>query len=166
MNSSVIAVLRRVDIFAGLSDLELSQIAQLCKVAKAKKGQIIFREDSDGDDLYVVHDGAVEIQVQTRGSDGQQRLSTINTAYEGQAFGEIAMLGGGSRSATAVASMNPTTLLVINGPELSTLCDTNTAIGYRIMRNFINDMIYKLRSASLLLRGHIKWQDNQLSQID
>ncbi len=162
--SNVIPILRRVDIFQGLSDSELQQIAQLCRAGKVKKGQIIFQEDSDGDELYIVHDGAVEIRVSTRASDGGIRQSTINTLYEGQSFGEMAVLGGGSRSASAVANM-PTTLLVIKGGDLSRLCDQNTAIGYRIMRNFINDLTFKLRSASLLLRGHVKWQDNQLSQL-
>lgn len=163
--SNVLPVLKRVDIFQGLSDGELQQIAQLCRVGKAKKGQVIFHEDSDGDELFIVHDGAVEIRVTTRGSDGASRQSTINTLYEGQAFGEMAILGGGSRSASAVANTTPTTLLVIRGGELSQLCEQNTAIGYRIMRNFINDLTYKLRSSSLLLRGHVKWQDNQLSQL-
>lgn len=165
MNAKVVNVLRRVEIFQGLGDAELDQIARVCRVGKAKKGQIIFREDSDGDELYIVHDGAVEIQVITRGSDGSSRQATINTLYEGQSFGEMALLSGGSRSATAVASATPTTLLVINGTEFAALCEQNTLIGYRVMRNLINDLTYKLRSASLLLRGHIKWQDGQLSQL-
>jgi CRP/FNR family transcriptional regulator, cyclic AMP receptor protein len=164
-DAKVVSVLRRVEIFQGLGDLDLAQIAQLCQVGKAKKGQVIFREDTDGDDLYIVHDGAVEIQVLTRGSDGTTRQATINTLYEGQSFGEMALLGGGSRSASAVASATPTTLLVLNGTEFAALCEKNTLIGYRVMRNLINDLTYKLRSASLLLRGHIKWQDGQLSQL-
>jgi CRP-like cAMP-binding protein len=165
MSRGFVGVLRRVEIFKDLGDAELAQIAQLCKVGKAKKGQVIFREDSDGDDLYIVHDGAVEIQVSTRGSDGAVRQSAINTLYEGQSFGEMALLGGGSRSASAIASAPLTTLLVINGADFTELCEQNTLIGYRVMRNLINDLTYKLRSASLLLRGHIKWQDGQLSQL-
>ena len=68
MSTAVIAVLRRVEIFNGLGDKELSQIAQLCKIGKAKKGQVIFREDSDGEELYIVHDGAVELVPLSDGS--------------------------------------------------------------------------------------------------
>ena len=165
MSQAVVAILRRVEIFKDLGDPELAQIAQVCKGGKVKKGHVIFREDSDGDELYVVIDGAVEIQVGARGSDGSFRQSTINTLYEGQSFGEMALLGGGSRSASAIASATPTTLLIVSGKDFAQLCEQNTLIGYRVMRNLINDLTYKLRSSSLLLRGHIKWQDGQLSQL-
>lgn len=165
MNANVINVLRRVEIFKHLGDAELGAIAALCKVGRVKKGQVIFQEDAEGGELYVVHDGAVEIQVKTRGSDGKPRESTINTLYEGQSFGEMALLGSGARSASAVAAATPTTLLVMDGTDLARLCDANPVIGARVYRNLLDDLAFKLRSASLLLRGHIKWKDGQLSTL-
>ena len=70
INAAILVVLKRVELFRGLSDPELASIADLCSMARAKKGQVIFREDSEGDELYVVHEGAVEIQVQTRSTEG------------------------------------------------------------------------------------------------
>ncbi len=161
----IIPLLQKVDIFQGLDESELTQIAELCRLGRAKKGHIIFREDAEGDELYVVYDGAVEIQVPTRGAGGKLHPSTIMTVYPGQSFGEMAILGGGTRSATAIVSATPTTLVVLPGDAFMDLCEQNTRIGYRVMRNLIDDLTYKLRSSSLLLRGNIKWQDGQLSQL-
>ena len=165
INAAILVVLKRVELFRHLSDGELASIADLCSMARAKKGQVIFREDSEGDELYVVHEGAVEIQVQTRTNEGALQQSTVMTIYPGQAFGEMAILGGGSRSATAIASAS-TTLIILPGGEFTKLCEDNTRIGYRVMRNMIDDLVYKLRSSSILLRGNIKWKENQLSQLD
>lgn len=166
VNPAILTVLKRVELFQGLSDNELALVAGLCSLARAKRGQVIFREDSDGDELYIVHEGAVEIQVQARRGSGEFNQSTIITMYPGQSFGEIAILGGGTRSASAVASVSPTTLIILPGAQFIRLCETSTSIGYRVMRNMIDDLVYKLRSSSILLRGNVKWQNNQLSQLD
>lgn len=164
MKTNVIGILRRVQIFEGLSADELADISTICRIGRVQKGQVIFAEDSEGDELYIVHDGAVEIQILARSSDGQLRPTTINTLYAGQSFGEMALLGGGTRSASAVA-VDTTTLLVIKGSDFEALCERSTRIGYRVFRNLAADLVYKLRSSALLLRGHVKWQDGELSQL-
>ena len=166
MTAALNALLRKVDLFRGLDDSDIAEIVALCKVGRANKGHVVFREDSEGTEVYIVQAGSVEIQVGTRDSTGNIRQSTIMTVYSGQSFGELAILeGNGTRSATAVVSATPTTLIILPGDAFLALCERNTRIGYRVMRNLIDDLVYKLRSSSLLLRGHIKWRDNQLSQL-
>lgn len=93
MSARVIDNLRRVEIFAGLSDDELMQVAGLCKAIRAPAGQTIFREGDTGDELYIVHEGTVRVMITARLSDGTMAPSTINTLYPGQCFGEQALLG-------------------------------------------------------------------------
>jgi CRP/FNR family transcriptional regulator, cyclic AMP receptor protein len=164
MSANVLAVLKKVQLFEGLKGDDLAEIGNICRVGKVQKGQVVFSEDSEGDQIYIILEGSIEIQIMARGSDGQPRQTTINTLYSGQSFGEMALLGGGGRSASAVAA-SAATLLVISGPDFDALCEQNARIGYRVFRNLSNDLVYKLRSSALLLRGTIKWQDNQLSQL-
>ncbi|MBN2437195.1 MAG: cyclic nucleotide-binding domain-containing protein [Deltaproteobacteria bacterium] len=61
-------------------------------------GQIIFEEGSNGDWIYVVEEGEVEISKKI----GGQRI-VIETLKENDIFGEIAYIDKTPRSATATA---------------------------------------------------------------
>ncbi|MDO9228240.1 MAG: cyclic nucleotide-binding domain-containing protein [Syntrophales bacterium] len=61
-------------------------------------GQIIFEEGSNGDWIYVVEEGEVEISKKV----GGQRI-VVETLKESDVFGEIAYIDKAPRSATATA---------------------------------------------------------------
>jgi CRP-like cAMP-binding protein len=61
-------------------------------------GQIIFEEGSNGDWIYIVEEGEVEI---SKNVDGQKIV--IETLKESNVFGEIAYIDKTPRSATATA---------------------------------------------------------------
>lgn len=161
MNTRVIDSLRRVEIFSGLTDEQLAQVAGICRAARVAADGIVFREGDSGIELFVVLEGGVHVMINTRRPDGSVSLSTINSLYKGQCFGETALLSQAPRSATVVAS-EPTTLLVLREPDFRALCENDPGIGYRVMRNLAQDLAYKLRSSNLLLHGTIRWQSDEL----
>ena len=61
-------------------------------------GQIIFEEDSYGDQVYVIVSGAVEIS-----KTGREKKFVVNTLKAGEVFGELGFFGGFERTATATA---------------------------------------------------------------
>jgi CRP-like cAMP-binding protein len=163
MSASVIEHLRRLEVFAGLSDEDLLQVATISKPRRLAAGQVVFEEGADGDELMVILDGCVRVSLNTRLPQGNIAPSTINMLYAGQSFGEMVLLGGATRSAT-VTCVDPCTLLVIRERDFATLCERSPRIGYRVMRNMASDLAYKLRSSNLLLRGNIRWQQGQLGR--
>ena len=72
-------------------------------------GDVIFEEGSTGRELYVVLDGAVEIAKVNAGSK-----TVIITLGKGEFFGEMAVIDGSARSATAIASAPNTKVMRIN----------------------------------------------------
>lgn len=68
-----------------------------------KKGDIIFRENSAGDWVYVILSGSVEI---SKTAGGKKFVVAI--LHEGEVFGELSFLGGIKRTATARAIENVT----------------------------------------------------------
>jgi CRP/FNR family transcriptional regulator, cyclic AMP receptor protein len=163
MSNNVVDHLRRVEVFSGLSDEELLQVAATCKGRRQTAGAIVFQEGDDGDEMMVILDGCVRVSINTRLPDGGMAPSTINMLYTGQSFGEMVLLGGATRSAT-VTCVDPCTLLVIKERDFAGLCERNPRIGYRVMRNMASDLAYKLRSSNLLLRGNIRWQQGELGR--
>lgn len=163
MSAQVVDHLRRVEIFGGLTDEELLQLATLCKVRRVGASQVVFHEGDDGDELLIILEGCVRVSLNTKTPQGGMAPSTINMLYAGQSFGEMVLLGGATRSATVTAT-DPCILLAIKERDFAALCDQNPRIGYRVMRNMASDLSYKLRSSNLLLRGNIRWQQGELGR--
>ncbi|MBN1485121.1 MAG: cyclic nucleotide-binding domain-containing protein [Chloroflexia bacterium] len=136
-------------------------VARICTPRRYKKDDVVFEEDAPGDDLYVIHKGSVEVLIWARTPEGDSRQAAINTIWQGRSFGEMVLIGGGTRSATIRCAEN-CLFLVINRFDFDRLCERNPRIGYRVMRNIAEDLVYKLRSSSLLLRGQVKWHGGEL----
>lgn len=87
---------------------------------RVRAGHVLFRQGDAAGSAYVVESGAVRI---TMTRDGAQVV--LASRGPGEVFGEMAIVTGRSRSATAVAEVD-SVLIVI--PD-STLSDENAAIG-------------------------------------
>ena len=96
-------LLARVPLFADLSERDLEQLAQVAVPRSYESGEAVFREGDSGDTCYVIREGAV--RVTRRHSDG--RVITLAELRPGDIFGELAMFGGETRSAS-VEALEPT----------------------------------------------------------
>src|SRR4051794_13526769 len=96
-------LLGRVALFRDLVPADLEQLAQVAVPRSYEPGEAVFREGDPGDTCYVVRSGSV--RVTRRHSDG--RVITLAELRPGSIFGELAMFGGETRSAT-VEALQPT----------------------------------------------------------
>ncbi|HIE38455.1 MAG TPA: cyclic nucleotide-binding domain-containing protein [Anaerolineales bacterium] len=157
-----INILRRTDVFYDLSEAQLQMVAGVCSEAEYRMGEIIFEENSTGDELYVIARGEVEILVdpslvQTTPGPGTGPV-TIATLRSGQTFGEVALVDRGLRTASARCASRRTRLLVIPRERLIALCDSYPELGYRVMRNVAADLAFKIRGTDLLIREQLLWR--------
>jgi len=74
-----------------------------------KKSEVIFEENSSGDEMFVVCSGRVRLLSE---ATGEKVL--LGTIYPGEFFGEMALIDTGPRSATAIAEDEETTLVVLD----------------------------------------------------
>jgi len=156
-------ILRQADIFYDLSDAQLEMVAAICSEITLKKDEIVFEENSTGDELYVITDGAVDILLNpalthaaTAGQPSQPL--TIATLRRGQTFGEVALVDQGLRSASAHCATKKATLLTIPSDRLNKLCGNYPDLGYRLMRNIAADLSFKIRGTDLMIREQLFWQ--------
>ena len=89
---------------------------------------VIFEEGSTGRELYVVLDGKIDIVKDT----GATR-TTIVTLGKGEFFGEMAVIDGSSRSATAIAAVPNTRVMRINHARFVYLVSQQPAFALMIM---------------------------------
>src|ERR1700737_3491214 len=90
--------------------------------------QVIFKEGSTGRELFVVLEGKVDI---AKISGAGRRL--IVTLGKGEFFGEMAVIDGSSRSATAVAAAPKTRVMRINHARFVYLVSQQPAFALMIM---------------------------------
>jgi CRP/FNR family cyclic AMP-dependent transcriptional regulator len=102
--------LQQTSLFTGIQEAQLAQIAQDMAVRRFAQGEVIFREGDPGQVLYMVQSGQVRIFV--NGIHGSE-TSVILCGRPGEVFGELAVIDGLPRSATAVALVE-TVLLTIS----------------------------------------------------
>ncbi len=119
-----VSALQRVRFFADMDRRQTEQIARLLKERRFAKGETVIHEGSGAAAFFIIDSG--EATVSTHGA-------TINTLGPGDHFGEIALIDGGPRSATVVA----TTDLVCYGLtfwEFRPLVERNGAIAWKLLQ--------------------------------
>jgi CRP/FNR family cyclic AMP-dependent transcriptional regulator len=91
-------------------------------------GDVIFEEGSTGRELYVVLDGKIDIV-----KDSGATRTTIVILGKGEFFGEMAVIDGSSRSATAIAAAPKTKVMRINHARFVYLVSQQPAFALMIM---------------------------------
>ncbi|HEV2888958.1 MAG TPA: Crp/Fnr family transcriptional regulator [Frankiaceae bacterium] len=105
----VVALLRDTEVFAGFDLAALGQLAQRMVRRTYRRGEALFHQGDPGDALYVVLEGSVAVVVTSENGDRM----VLTTLVPPDVLGEIALLDGGSRSASAEA-VEETTALVLS----------------------------------------------------
>ncbi|HEY5951416.1 MAG TPA: DUF1003 domain-containing protein [Kofleriaceae bacterium] len=105
--------LSQIQLFSQLDADERGVLAQAMHERVLAAGDVLFRLGEPGDSMFIVRDGAVELSV--KDTAGQKII--LHTAKSGDFFGELSLLDGGSRTASAHAT-EPTTLLVLDREDL------------------------------------------------
>lgn len=92
-------LLARIPLFVSLKPAHLGEIAGKLALRSYKRGATVFHKDDAGSTLYIVQNGQVKISAPS--PEGEETILTILT--DGDFFGELSILDGKPRSATATA---------------------------------------------------------------
>ena len=140
--------LREMDILAGFEPGEITLIESVLKEARYFPGDTIIREGESADSLYLLAAGRVSICLNLKNGARRQRLSTITP---GLAFGELALLDGGTRSADVIAD-EPTLCYVLPMTELGALASSHPEIQSKLIFNIGRELSARLRRADAEIR--------------
>jgi CRP/FNR family cyclic AMP-dependent transcriptional regulator len=117
-------LLQRVPLFAGLAAEELEAISAITEEREVDAGKELTHEGRHEGYFFVIVSGTVRIERQ-----GQ----TINTLHDGDFLGEISLLDGGPRTATAVAE-TACRLLVMTYQRFNQLLDTEPEVRSAVLQ--------------------------------
>ncbi|MGH2462815.1 MAG: Crp/Fnr family transcriptional regulator [Candidatus Limnocylindria bacterium] len=94
-----LTLLARCPLFAGVLPDDLRDVARHLRLRRFRRGEVIFHQGDPGDALHIVASGSVKIVLPS--PEGDEAI--IATVHAGDFFGELALLDGAPRSATAAA---------------------------------------------------------------
>ncbi len=129
MAIGVQTVLERNLLFRGLSPATLAQIARLCVRRTYERDAVIFSQSDPGDALYGVVTGRVRISASSAGG----REVFLNIMEPGDTFGEIALLDGRPRTASASATA-PSDLLIVTREQFLGLLAREPQLADHLLR--------------------------------
>jgi CRP-like cAMP-binding protein len=134
------ALLKQVPLFAGLRKCELRDVERLVHRRLYKDGEVVFWEGEPGVGMYIVQQGEVSIYKEY-GKRGQRELARLQS---GDFFGEMALLEGDCRSATAVARGDACLFGLIH-PDLFHLFRRKPQLGVKLLAALADVLARRLR---------------------
>lgn len=100
--------LATVPIFSNLKPADLDPLAGKLRRRGYQKGEVIFHQEDPADRMHIIVEGTIRISITS--DDGREK--DLAVLQRGDCFGEMALLDGSNRSATATA-VDPTQTLVL-----------------------------------------------------
>jgi CRP-like cAMP-binding protein len=97
---SMTDVLKQAEVFGRLGDPELRKLRKLLRERHVDQNQVVFRQGDQADALYIVLAGRLRISVTS--PTGHEKV--LNFAGVGDVVGEMGLLSGDPRSATATTT--------------------------------------------------------------
>ena len=122
------AILARSEILRHLRPEQIDLLASRCTIRRCAAGDTVFERGAPGQSLLGVITGRIKVSVLS--ADGRELI--LNIIKPGELFGEIALLDGGERTASATA-LAPSELLALNRRDFLPLLERDTGLSLRLI---------------------------------
>jgi CRP-like cAMP-binding protein len=120
------SALERMPLFAGLDREHLEDVLAVGRRVSFQPGQAIVERGDAGDAMYIVLDGAAEVDVGGR----------FHRLGRGDFFGEMAVLAGKPREAT-VKAVEPLQALRIAGDDFQAFLSANPQVAVGMLKSLV-----------------------------
>jgi PAS domain S-box-containing protein len=130
MSLDIIKLLRKTSIFSNLDSASLKKISSYFKERSHSAGEILFKEGTLGDKLYIIKEGAIRISKEAK--EGEEETSQV-LRREGEVFGEAGFLDEVPRPVTASADKS-TKVLHLSRSNFLTILNQHPLIAYQIVK--------------------------------
>jgi CRP/FNR family cyclic AMP-dependent transcriptional regulator len=145
-----------IDSLRNATSVERADLERGFERREVPEGERIFSAGEPGDSLYIVGSGSVELFVK----DNTGAKIVLTVCEPGQVFGELSLLDGGARTATAIC-LEPATLLVLDREDLLDFLRRHPDAAL----DLLTTMGQRMRSADEMLRRRVARNINEEMQI-
>ena len=143
---TVTEILRHCRLFESLDNEQISHVAKLVEEHHFRKGDYICREGAWGDSMYIIGDGELKIVKKL----STENLWDITSLRHGDFFGEVSLIDGSPRTASAVALTN-STVLEMYGREFKVLISAGDSLANKMLESLLHVLINRIRATDELV---------------
>jgi glutaminase len=141
--------LGRQDLLRDLTPTSLAVVETLLTTQVLTPGSVVFEEGDPADALYFISAGQVSAEILV---GHPPRRTRVNTVAAGRAFGELALIDGGTRSARIVVD-EPTLCHVLSVEGFEALRDKHPDIASSLYQAIARSLSGRLRHATREIRA-------------
>jgi PAS domain S-box-containing protein len=156
MSIDIIKLLRKTPIFSTLDSSSLKKLFSFFKERTYPSGEILFKEGTLGDTLYIIKEGAIKIGKEAK--EGEEEISQA-LRREGDIFGESGFLDESPRPVTAQA-IKETLVLQLSRSDFLTILNDYPLIAYQIVKV----LSIRLKQSDLRIIEELKEKNEQLQK--
>ena len=139
-------MLKKTGMFEDFSSLEIETLAKYVDAYTAQKGTAICIEGAAAHFMAIIDAGRLEIFKDS----GRGKTKKITEVGAGNSIGEMSLIDGLPRSATAVA-IEPVTLIVLTSDNLRRIIQQHPPLGTKLIWRSAQAISQRLRKASMML---------------
>ena len=145
--------LNSTEIFQGIDEASRAQIASACATRDFPKGTVIVRQGSEGDTLFIIAQGQVEILVEDDVGGLEQVVAELGTL---EAFGEMSLLLEQPRTAS-VRAKSDVSCIILGREAFHRVIMALPVVGLTVSRNLARRLVETTRQSGprlVSLREH------------
>lgn len=146
-------VIKKSFIFENLDDREVGEILRISHERRFPKGETITQEGEQGDSMYILFDGSVEVsktltmKLEEGDFTEREKILTRFKAEDNLVFGEMAMIDKEKRSASVVSTTD-CILLEIKREDFLGLIEKMPEMGVKVLKKMAELLARRLRDSS------------------
>jgi len=141
--------LRRIKVFARLSDEQVKRVVSLMALQRVRPWTEIIKQGDPGDAMYLILEGEVRVRMMIGGKE-----SVLVTLSPGEFFGEVALFDHGPRSADVVAN-GESVLLRISAAAFQKLIGEASDLAAPFLFSVSRTLIARIRADNKRYRDSI-----------
>ena len=144
-------MLENAQMFKDLEWAHIEALSGYVQIYRAAPGAVLFREGDKGDFMCVVLEGKLEVHKE----DNRRVDKTVTTILPGRSLGEMTIVDGEPRSATAVA-VAQSTLAVLTQENFMQIMREKPALSAKLLLKIAQLLSQRLRLTSGILVDYLE----------
>jgi len=147
----IAAMLENVQMFKDFEWSQIKALSEYIQIYRAPPKSILFREGEHGDFMCFLLEGKLDV----RKADNQHVDKTVTTIFPGRSLGEMTIVDGEPRSATAVA-VAPSVLAVLTQENFMQIMHDKPALSSKLLFKIAQLISQRLRQTSGILVDYLE----------
>ena len=146
-SAEIEAILASCELFKGLDQTEIRNIAKICRVNTYDKGALVYQQGDFGENIYIIANGQVVLE-RTIDMGSREGRVVIATLGRGRVFGcWSTLLDEAHIMMLRTFCQTPATILVLKGAELRKEMVSDARFGFNVMERLCFLLRERIQSA-------------------